>query len=638
MDGLKPPPHQTAPLPVRQNGLHGTGEAYILSGYSSGPRRVRGFSVSKSNQRSKGAPAPAVDLPPVDLIDELESMAEEMGGIRKPKVMMKALARRLVDRYGTSVCGVWLMNRKKSRLELVADAGEPAIPPQLANSRHEETVVGKAVRHRLPQIVPQADGENDEVVRWARQSNLDFVAAYPLVGETEALGAFLVACAKSPAKPSLALFRLHAMIASIGVRDAELLSSTQGMVSKLAFLMEASKALNSTLDLSELLGRILEVAKTQVDAERGTLFLVDDKTNEIWSLIAHGLERQEIRLPLGKGIAGHVAKSGETVIIPDAYADPRFNPEVDKRTGYHTRSILCLPISNKAGKVIAALQLLNKNEGTFTEEDAEFLRTLSGHMALALENAQLHQALLEKERLEKELALARGIQKSLLPDTAPLVKGFDIALLNEPCYAVGGDYYDFLTLGPNTLLVVIADVEGKGVSSALVMSNLQATLRALVVHLHSLDEIAESLNRMILNDTRSQKYLSIFMGLIDTRRKGLHYINCGHVPPVIVRPDQDYISLTEGGMVIGLFENAQYKRGHLKLQTGDVMVLCTDGITEAMDSHSEEYGEERLVECVSRVAQSKAAEIVAEVNTDVARYSRHGTHIDDKVMIAIKVG
>jgi sigma-B regulation protein RsbU (phosphoserine phosphatase) len=594
--------------------------------------------VPKSTQRSKSPSPSTVEPPPVDLINELESLGEALGGIREPKAMMKALARRLVDRYGISVCGVWLLNRKKSRLELVAEAGEPAIPAPLAKSRHEETVVGKAVQHLLPQIAPRTDGKDDELVRWAKRSSLEFVATYPLVSDSEAMGAILVACAKSPAKPSLALFRLHAMIASIAVRDAELLSSSQGLVSKLTFLMEASKALNSTLDLSELLGRILEVAKTQVDAERGTLFLVDDRTNEIWSLIAHGLEKQEIRLPLGKGIAGHVAKTGETVIIPDAYADPRFNPDVDKRTGYHTRSILCLPILNKAGKVIAALQLLNKNEGTFTEEDAEFLRTLTGHMGLALENAQLHQALLEKERLEKELALARGIQKSLLPDTAPLVKGFDIALLNEPCYAVGGDYYDFLTLGPNTLLVVIADVEGKGVSSALVMSNLQATLRALVVHLHSLDEIAESLNRMILNDTRSQKYLSIFMGLIDTRRKGLHYINCGHVPPVIVRPNQENISLTEGGMVIGLFENAQYKRGHLKLQSGDVMVLCTDGITEAMDSHLEEYGEERLVECVQRVAGLKASEIVAEASADVARYSRHGTHIDDKVMIALKVG
>src|SRR6185503_13362718 len=115
--------------------------------------------------------------------------------------------------------------------------------------------------------------------------------------------------------------------------------------------------------------------------------------------------------------------------------DPRFNPEVDKRTGYRTRTILCVPIRNKAGKILAALQLLNKQEGSFNESDADFLNTLSGHMGLALENAQLHQQILDKERMEKELALARGIQRSLLPDTAPVLDGFDIALLNEPCYA-----------------------------------------------------------------------------------------------------------------------------------------------------------------------------------------------------------
>jgi len=142
---------------------------------------------------------------------------------------------------------------------------------------------------------------------------------------------------------------------------------------------------------------------------------------------------------------------------------------------------------------------------------------------------------------------------------------------------------------------------------------------------------------MILNDTRSEKYLSIFIGLIDVRRKALHYINCGHVPPMIVRPGQDPIPLTEGGMVIGLFDTARYQRGHTKLQRGDVLVLCTDGITEAMDTFHEEFGMERVVRCIQGVAEKSATEIVNAVNTDVMRFSRHGTHLDDKVMIAIKV-
>jgi len=406
---------------------------------------------------------------------------------------------------------------------------------------------------------------------------------------------------------------------------------------KLNFLREATKALASTLDLGELLGRILEVAKTQADAERGTLFLVDEKTDEIWSLIAHGLEKREIRLPLGSGIAGYVAKSGEILNIPDAYADSRFNRDVDAQTGYRTRNILCLPIRNKKGRIIAALQLLNKRHGAFTLEDADFLLTLSEHMALALENAQLHRALLEKERLEREMALARDIQRGLLPETPPLVPGFDVALTNEPCYEVGGDYYDFLPLGSDALLVVIADVEGKGLSSAMVMSNLQATLRALVLNLHSLDHLAESLNHMILAGTRGGKYLTMFLGLIDIPHRALDYINCGHVPPVIVRTEGEAVNLTEGGTVVGLFDNVRYKCGQYKFQTGDVLVLCTDGITESMDEAQEEYGMERLASCVRGAITQSAAEIVNAVNVDVSSYSRMGTHLDDKVMIAIKV-
>jgi sigma-B regulation protein RsbU (phosphoserine phosphatase) len=142
---------------------------------------------------------------------------------------------------------------------------------------------------------------------------------------------------------------------------------------------------------------------------------------------------------------------------------------------------------------------------------------------------------------------------------------------------------------------------------------------------------------MILHDTRGEKYMTMFIGLIDTRRKAIHYINCGHVPPIIVRPGSQPIELTEGGMVIGLFEDIQFDRGHVKFQTGDILLLCTDGITESMDAQNEEFGLERLVESVSKDPERKAKEIVLKVCDDVTIYSKGGTHMDDKVMLAIKI-
>jgi len=284
------------------------------------------------------------------------------------------------------------------------------------------------------------------------------------------------------------------------------------------------------------------------------------------------------------------------------------------------------------------IQLLNKTTaGRFTDEDEDFLSKLSGHMAMALENARLHRESLEKQRMEKELALARGIQRSLLPDAPPVIPGFELAVANEPCFECGGDYYDFLNLGPQSLLLVVADVEGKGVSSALVMSNLQATLRALVMHLHSLEVLALSLNEMIYNDTKSEKYLSCFLGLVDTRRNGLHYINAGHVPPILVDgATGNYTLLEEGGTVVGLFPKTDYTRGTIQLKAGDILVCCTDGILEACNENEEEFGQEKLAASVLKHREKSAQGIIEALLAEVNRWC-HGVQADDKVLLVMKV-
>jgi serine phosphatase RsbU (regulator of sigma subunit) len=573
----------------------------------------------------------------MNLIKEIDDLSCDFCKSREPQRVMEAFVNRLASRYAMAAAGIWRLDAGQSHLSLAAFAGSPAFPASLNEVSASHSLLGRAAQAKLPQVYQGSGADGDDLARWAEQNQYHFLSAFPLADDSKTSGVLLLAAPQTPDESMLAFLHLHVRLAATALCNAELFAGLRHNVDRLQAMVEASKVFNSTLDLSELLGKILDVAKTLTKAERGTLFLVDEKADEIWSLIAQGMEKQEIRLPRGRGIAGHVALTGEIVNIPDAYADNRFDPEVDKRTGFRTRNILTLPIRNKAGKIIATLQLLNKAAGSFTDDDTDVLLTLSGQMAMSLENAQLHHDLLEKERLEREMAMARGIQRSLLPETSPVIPGFDIAVLNEPCFEVGGDYYDFLSLGPSTLLVVIADVEGKGISSAMVMSNLQATLRALVLHLHSLNDIAEAVNKMILRDTRGEKYMTMFMGLIDTRRKGIHYINCGHVPPVIVRPGSEPIQLTEGGMVIGLFEDIQFERGHVRFQTGDILLLCTDGITEAMDVESEEFGSERLVASVNQVTEKKAKEIVLKVCDDVTVFSKGGTHMDDKVMLAIKV-
>jgi phosphoserine phosphatase RsbU/P len=414
----------------------------------------------------------------------------------------------------------------------------------------------------------------------------------------------------------------------------------QKTIQQLSALFEATRLLNSTLDLAELLELILKIARAEINADRGTVFLVDKDARQIWSIVAMGLEKQEIRMPFGVGVAGTVAQTGQPINVQDAYQLACFDPTTDQKTGYHTKSLLCMPIRHKgSGEIVGVIQLLNQLiDGRFTAEDQDFLEKLSGHMAMALENARLHRAALEKQRMERELEMARGIQRSLLPDAPPVLEGYELAVSNMPCFECGGDYYDFISLGQDTLLLVIADVEGKGVSSALVMSNLQATLHALVTHLHSLEVLALSLNEMICNDTKSRKFLSIFLGLLDTRRNRLHYINAGHVPPIIVNGESgEYELLQAGGTVVGLFPDSEYSRGSAKLNAGDLLVLCTDGITEPCNVEEEEFGSERLAECVSRNRRGSAEQIVDAVHKEVNAFSLGGTHTDDKVLMVLKV-
>jgi len=170
-------------------------------------------------------------------------------------------------------------------------------------------------------------------------------------------------------------------------------------LAKLQQLIEASKIVNSTLDLDKLLGLILGAAVKSIDADRGTVYLVDSIKLELWSKVAQGENMVEIRLPIGKGIAGYVAQTGETINIPDAYNDPRFNPDVDKRTGYRTRNMLCMPMKNKDAKIIGVFQLLNKNEGVFTADDEHFIDAFSAHASIAIENARMAQEMVSNERL-----------------------------------------------------------------------------------------------------------------------------------------------------------------------------------------------------------------------------------------------
>ncbi|MCI0354600.1 MAG: SpoIIE family protein phosphatase [Acidobacteria bacterium] len=544
----------------------------------------------------------------------------------------------LVAEFEAARAELWLWDESSRSACLTHAAGGEAAHRQDC-ARRGEGAIGKVAEARTTiQSAPLSRFGADDA-EFARRTGFTHLSAFPLMVRERLLGVLAIYTAKQAGEELLKWWDVYAEVSSVAVHEALSAQESRKTITQLSLLFDATRLLNSTLDLGELLDLILKIARTEVKADRGTVFLVDRKQNEIWSIVASGLDREEIRVALGHGVAGRVAETGETINVADAYTLPYHERSFDQRFGYRTTSLLCMPIRHHNQDIVGVIQLLNKAGGAlFTKDDEDFLNKLSGHMAMALENARLHRDALEKQRMERDLALARTIQRGLLPEEPPVLPGFDLAVSNEPCFECGGDYYDFLNLGPQTMLLVVADVEGKGVSSALVMSNLQASLRALVNHLHSLEVLTLSLNEMIYHDTKSKKFLSIFLGLVDTRGRGLHYINAGHVPPILVRAESGaYQQLEEGGLVIGLFPHAEYERGSVRLQPGDVLICCTDGILEAENSRQEEYGHERLAATVAHNRHKSAPAIVDAILAEVKAFSRDGQHVDDKVLMIMKV-
>ena len=401
-------------------------------------------------------------------------------------------------------------------------------------------------------------------------------------------------------------------------------------------LVDASKILNSTLDLDRLLELILEVATREMGADRGTVYLLDKQAGELRARIAQGVETRILRVKVGQGISGQVAATGEAIRIPDAYQDPRFAQNFDAKSGYRTRNMLCTPIRNKTGEIIGVIQLLNKIEGTFEIVDEIFLQALTVHVAIALENAKLHAEVVDQQRIRTELELGRQIQQNLLRPPPSKWHRYRLAARADTCYEVGGDFYDFLPISNSTLWVIIADVSGKGISAALVMSTIQASLRALLVGVHSFERLLEQMNEMVRDFTGGSIYLTLFLALLDSESKRMHYINAGHNPPALVRANGKVEMLEEGGTVLGLLPHVRYSRAQVNLHKGDVLVLYTDGVAEATNAAGDMFGLEALARSVEAARPNATPEsVLARIVADVREFSEGTPQGDDQTLVVI---
>jgi len=411
---------------------------------------------------------------------------------------------------------------------------------------------------------------------------------------------------------------------------------------KLGMIIEVMPLLNSTFDMDELLAAVMESAQIVMQAEAGSLMMSDESTGDLIVKVATGPIKDKligVRVPKGEGIAGWVAQNGRSLLVSDVEKDPRFYPDLDEITGFKTKSILCTPIKLR-DEVIGVVEVINRNDGLcYSEDDISLLETLAHQAAIVIERARLHQAVLEKQRLEHELLFARKIQERFWPEEPPRIPGVEIAAKSEPSTQVGGDYYDFIPLSDGRIGIAIGDVSGKDVSAALLMATARMALRTQAEEgSHSLSEIFFRVNNTLYRDTSPEKFLTLFYGVLDVQDLTMDYVNGAHNPPILYNYRTGEMRfLKVGGTLVGMFENMEYEEDRVKLYKGDVMVMYTDGITEASNSSGEMFGEERLKQIIIEGERLSAMQLLQRIYDEVKRFSEGMPQQDDLTLIVMRI-
>ena len=413
---------------------------------------------------------------------------------------------------------------------------------------------------------------------------------------------------------------------------------------ELSAIRAVSQVMATSIELDNLLRLIIDKLVETLDAERATLFLVDDEHQELYSrVLVEESGLSEIRLKIGEGIAGYVAATGQHLNIADAYQDPRHIRSFDEMTGFRTSTILSMPMYNPQQKIIGVVQVLNKKIGPFTIRDERLLSVMATQAAISIENARLYEREIQQRLVDQELETARNIQTSFLPQSIPQIDGWDIAAFWRPMQSVAGDFYDFYPLSDGRLAVLIADVSGKGVPAALFMALSVTVLRFAMGLGFSPCELLYRANDAILADQRSKMFATTFVAYLDAPSGLVQYASAGHNPPLLYRAGRDSNGknahceyLDPPGVALGVFEDVNFDEQFRQMKTGDILVLYTDGITEILDANGEEFGEDRLEQLVVENASSTAQEIKDRIMHAVSIFSKDGTPYDDETLVIVK--
>ena len=407
-------------------------------------------------------------------------------------------------------------------------------------------------------------------------------------------------------------------------------------------LLDIVGKFNSTMDPSKLLHDIIESTKGMVEAEASSLFLLSDGGKNLELTIPTGPATAEVsgkKIASDHGISGWVVQHQQPVLITDVQSDPRFQGELLSNPKFQSRNMICVPLNNNQGKTIGVLQAINIKEDFLNEEMLGLFQTLANQAATALENVHVKQQQLAAELVNRELEVATEIQARFFPQQTPNLVGYEVAGCSIPAKDVGGDYYDFIpNPEPCQHGFVVADVTGKGVPASLLMATMRATLRANIQN--NPNDIVQALRQVngdIYRDSPVDKFITSIYCNLDYESHELSYVNSGHNPPYIVRANDNRIEeLDQGGVMLGIMEEIDLPKATLSIDKGDILMLFSDGVTEATNPSGELFSEERFERWLLDHNQLSAEEMKDALLETLRDYANGSPQSDDITFIIVK--
>ena len=425
----------------------------------------------------------------------------------------------------------------------------------------------------------------------------------------------------------------------------ELQSEVQALKRKTDFfssLIDVSVILTSTFDLDELIRRVLQFSQRVMNSEASNVMLYNEETGMLECRVALGqvakMLEENFTLQLGQGIAGWVGLHRQGLVVPDVTKDDRFFSGADQATGFVTRSILCSPLIVH-DKLLGVAEVVNRKDGTsYSEEDLRLFETFCRGVAVAVQNAIMHQRLLSNQRVQQQLEMASAIQQGFLPRSFSVKDDdkYEIAAVNLPASLVGGDLYDCIELQPGLLGITIGDVSGKGMPAALYMARLISDFRFQAHQAEQPEPTVRILNEMLTERSQQGMFVTLIYLTLDTESGVLKFVNGGHIPPILYRRPTGEMLRLEGskGIPLGIMNPAEFKEASHNLIPGDTLIFFSDGILDAKNRRGQKFTVGRIEEVI-RGAWATPGDLVSQIVEAVTKHAGVESQFDDITIMVL---